>query len=186
VTGTQVALLRGINVGKAKRIPMAELRRVVESLGFTDVRTLLNSGNVVFSVPDKNPGDIASRIQTAIRDQLGVTTRVTVLEGKQVTAAVRENPLTPVAVNPSRLLLMVPTDLAALAELKPLLAKRWAPESLAIGSRVAYLWCPGGVTDSTLLAAVNRSLGERGTARNVTTMTKLAAMVEASSRGSQA
>jgi uncharacterized protein (DUF1697 family) len=178
VTSTRVALLRGINVGKAKRIPMADLRRVVESLGFGDVRTLLNSGNVVFSVPEKTRGDIAPRIQAAIRDRVGVTTRVTVLEGAEVTKAVRENPLIPVAVNPSRLLFMVPTDQAALATLKPLLTKRWAPESLAIGSRVAYLWCPGGVIASTLAAAVNRCLGEACTARNLATMTKLAAIVE--------
>ncbi len=174
----RVALLRGVNVGSAKRIAMADLRRLVEGLGYGDVRTLLNSGNVVFTVPKGKSGDVAMRIEKAIADQLGVTTRVTVLTGKDVATAVRENPLTAVSENPSRLLVTVLRDAKALALLKPLVKERWAPEALALGSRVAYLWCAEGVVDSPLWAAVNRILGEAGTARNMATMMKLLALVE--------
>ena len=176
----RVALLRGINVGKAKRIAMADLRGLVESLGYGDVRTLLNSGNVVFSVPRERAGDPASRIQAAIATELGVSTRVTVLRWKDLAEAVRDNPHSAIALDPSRLLFLVPPEPEALGQLKPLLKQRWAPEELAIGRRLAYLWCAGGVLDSPLLTAVSRTLEDRCTARNLTTMTKLAAMIEGS------
>jgi len=62
---THVALIRGINVGKAKRVAMADLRALLEKLGYGDVRTLLNSGNIVYTVPAKLRGDSAARIQKA-------------------------------------------------------------------------------------------------------------------------
>jgi uncharacterized protein (DUF1697 family) len=71
VSGTHVALLRGINVGKAKRVGMADLRALVEGLGYRDVRTLLNSGNVVFAVPKSARGEPAARIETAIARSSG-------------------------------------------------------------------------------------------------------------------
>ena len=61
-----VALLRGINVGSAKRIAMADLRALVEGLGFRDVRTLLNSGNIIFSAPKNRRDDAAARIEKAM------------------------------------------------------------------------------------------------------------------------
>jgi uncharacterized protein (DUF1697 family) len=169
----RVALLRGINVGRAKRVAMADLRGLVEGLGYGDVRTLLNSGNVVFSVPRAIRGDPAARIERAIASKLGVATRVTVIRSDEVAAAVDDNPLRKVADNPSRLLLMVLADAATGKRLKELEKESWTPEALAIRGRVAYLWCPHGIIDSRLMAAVNRLVGEEGTARNLATMTKL-------------
>jgi len=169
----RVALLRGINVGRAKRVAMADLRGLVEGLGYGDVRTLLNSGNVVFSVPRAVRGDPAARIERAIASKLGVASRVTVIRSDEVAAAVDDNPLRKLAENPSRLLLMVLADAAAGKRLKELEKESWTPEALAIRGRVAYLWCPHGIIDSRLMAAVNRLVGEEGTARNLATMTKL-------------
>ncbi len=174
----RVALLRGINVGKAKRIAMADLRTLFEGLGYSDVRTLLNSGNVVFTVVKKRGGDVGARIEKAIADQLGVATRVTVLMEEEVAEAVRDNPLSSVADNPSRLLLMVLRDSKAVAQLRPLLKERWTPEALALGKRVAYLWCANGIIDSRLGATANRIAGDAGTARNLATMAKLLALIE--------
>lgn len=173
-----VALLRGVNVGTAKRVAMADLRSLVEELGYGDVRTLLNSGNVVFTLRGGSSGDAGRRIEEAIATRLRVTTRVAVLKGKDVVAAVRDNPLASVADDPSRLLLMASPDPKALAQLKPLMKERWTPEAFGLGPRVAYLWCAGGLVDSRLWAAANRRLGDTGTARNLTTMTKLVALVE--------
>jgi uncharacterized protein (DUF1697 family) len=75
MTSVHVALLRGINVGKAKRIAMGDLRAIVEKLGYGDVRTLLNSGNVVFSVPAKLRGDPGPRIEEAVRKRTGILDR---------------------------------------------------------------------------------------------------------------
>jgi uncharacterized protein (DUF1697 family) len=159
---------------------MADLRKVVGALGYGDVRTLLNSGNVVLTASKEKPGDTATRIEKAIKARLGVATRVTVLTGQDVAAAVRDNPLAAIADNPSLLLVMAPNDPKALARLEPLLEERWAPEALALGSRVAYLWCAEGIVKSRLWAVANRSIDDAGTARNMATMTKLLAMIEGS------
>ena len=174
---TRVALLRGINVGKAKRIAMADLRRLFETLGYQDVRTLLNSGNVVYTAPGAGADD-AARIEDALTKRLGVSARVAVLSGSDVIEAVRGNPLKSVADDPARLLVAVPRDTRGTARLKPLLRERWAPEALALGKRVAYLWCVRGILDSRLWTAVERTLDKEVTARNLATMTKLRDMIE--------
>ena len=172
----QVALLRGVNIaGKGPRVAMADLRKLFEGLGFRDVRTLLNSGNVVFSAPAGRRADIISRIEKALASKLQVTCPVTVLSADEVAAAVRENPFSKIATNPSLLLVVAPLAPSGLQLLQPLLKERWAPEAFALGSCVAYLWCAGGVAKSPLWAAVERSLERSGTARNIATMTKLMA-----------
>jgi hypothetical protein len=90
---TYVGLLRGINVGHAKRVAMADLRALVEKLGYGDVRTLLNSGNIVFTGPGASPEDAAARIEAALSSRLGVSARVTVLTAAQLAAAAAANPL---------------------------------------------------------------------------------------------
>jgi uncharacterized protein (DUF1697 family) len=174
----QVALLRGINVGHAKRVAMADLRAVVEELGYRDVRTLLNSGNVVFTVPGTSRVAAAPRIEAAVAKRLGVSSRVTVITAEELAIAIDENPLLEVATNPSRLLVTVLTEPAARSRLAPLAKRDWAPEALAIGKRVAYLWTPEGILVSPLAAAVNRTLGDAATARNWATMLKLKALAE--------
>jgi len=186
MSSSYVALLRGVNnAGKSTRVSMADLRVLFEGLGFRDVRTVLNSGNVVFSVPDsRRPGsstrrdDLRGRIQKALATRLGLDSRVIVLSRREVAAAVQDNPLAGVAVNPSWLLVVVPGKPSDRERLRPLLEERWAPERLALGRRVAYLWCARGVADSRLWLAVDRALGRSGTARNISTMTKLMALVE--------
>jgi uncharacterized protein (DUF1697 family) len=172
----QVALLRGINVGRAKRVAMADLRALVAELGYADVRTLLNSGNVVYAAPGVAPDDAAARIEAAIRARLGITSRVTVLTAADVAAAVAGNPLGEVADNPSRLFVAVLRDPADRAGLEPLAERDWGREVLALGERVAYLWCPDGSMGSQLPEAVGRALGDAVTTRNWATLTKLHAL----------
>jgi len=178
VASTQIALIRGINVGRAKRVAMADLRALIEDLGYSNVRTLLNSGNVVFTVPRPAAGDAAAGLEKAIAKRLGVSARVTVLTAAELAAVVTENPLLKVADNPSRLLVAVLRNPAGQRKLEPLMKQDWAPEALAIGRRVAYLWCPGGILDSRLAEAVNRVLGDAVTARNWATVLKLYALSE--------
>ena len=89
---TCVALLRGINVGRAKRLGMAELREVVESLGHTNVRTLLNSGNVVFDAKRGSLPAIARSLEAAIQTGFGFAAPVIVVTAAEVDAIVRANP----------------------------------------------------------------------------------------------
>jgi uncharacterized protein (DUF1697 family) len=157
---------------------MADLRALMESLGYGNVRTLLNSGNLVFTVPRGARGDTATRIEKALVTRLGVSARVTVLSAAELAAAVTENPLLRVADDASRLLVAFLTDPADRPRLEPLAEQEWTPEVLALGTRVAYFWCPEGILASRLAEAVGRVLNDGVTTRNWATVTKLRALIE--------
>ncbi len=175
VTRVLVALLRGINVGKAKRIAMADLRTLLEGLGYEEVRTLLNSGNAVFSAADA-PAEAARRIEGAIQEKLGITSRVMVVTAGELAVIARENSLQKGVDNPSRLMVAFPGTRGDLARLKPLLKDSFGDERLAVGTAAAYLWLPEGVIVSQLAKAVDRALGDSVTTRNWATVQKLGAM----------
>src|SRR5262245_44868808 len=166
-----LALLRGVNnIGATRRVAMADLRVLFERLGFRDVRTLLNSGNVIFSAPNKGHNNVLSQIDRGLATKLRLTSPVTLLSGREVAKAVSQNPFAKIATNPSNLLVVVPRNRSDLRQLRSLLKEGWAPEALAIGSRVAYVWCANGIPRSPLWAAVDRALKRTGTVRNMATM----------------
>ena len=173
---TCIAFLRGINVGKAKRIAMADLRALVEGLGCTNVRTVLNSGNAIFDVSRPNPIRIAVRIEAAIQASHGFSTSVVVLTAVELDAVIRENPLVSMVPDPSRHLVAFVPRLAVLAAARPLLATKWKPEALALGSKAGYLGGAGGILDSALLKAFSRAAGGSATTRNWSTVLKVRAM----------
>jgi uncharacterized protein (DUF1697 family) len=179
MASTQVALLRGVNVGRGNRIAMADLRALLVELGYTDVRTLLNSGNAIFSGRLRPPKDTAERIQKALSAKHGLTARVMVLDAEELGLVIRENPLLAVATNPSRMLVAVLADPSDRVKLLALARQDWGADALGIGSRAAYLWCSEGVLKSELNAAVNKSLGDAVTSRNWATMLKLGTMAGA-------
>ena len=169
----QVALIRGINVGRAKRVAMADLRTLVEDFGYTGVRTLLNSGNVVFTAPKDTPAEAAARIEKALLLRVGVDARVVVLTAAELAKVVAENTLLDVADDPSRLLVAVPLRASDRAKLVPLLEQDWDDDGIALGKRAAYLWCAGGILESPMLKAVSRALKDAVTTRNWATVLKL-------------
>jgi uncharacterized protein (DUF1697 family) len=176
---TYVALLRGINVGKAKRVAMADLRAVIESLGYGDARTLLNSGNAVFSSPRALRKSAAEDLQAALLRKTGVSSRFTLRSATEWNDVVSENPLVDVATDHSRLFSAFVTDPGDLTRLKPLLKQPWKPEVFALGPGVAYIWCPNGLLESRASEAVGRVLGDGVTVRNWATVMKLTALVRA-------
>lgn len=178
-----VALLRGINVGQARRIAMADLKALMEALmealGYTDVRTLLNSGNVVFSAaPSRQaPAAHAQRIQAAVARQLGVAAPVRVLAAEDLQAALAGNPLRTLATDASRLLPAFAQDAATLGALADLATPPTNPRAgaLVLGPQAAYVGCPDGVLASPLAQALDRRLGDRVTTRNMATAEKIVA-----------
>jgi uncharacterized protein (DUF1697 family) len=186
-----IALLRGINVGRAKRIAMADLRQLVGELGCTEVRTLLNSGNVVFNAPRSAPHSapprararIAARIQDAMVVKLGVVAKVMVLGSDELDRIVAANPLLAVATAHARLLVVVFGDPGAPALLAPLAGTDWGQEVLSVGEQAAYLWCPAGVLESKAMAAMGKLLGDGLTSRNWNTMCKLQALCAEPAKG---
>jgi uncharacterized protein (DUF1697 family) len=179
VTATHVALLRGINVGKAKRIAMAELRKLFESVGCTGVKTLLNSGNVVFTAPKTMRGDLAASIEKAMTAKLGITARVTVITAKELTQILDDNPLREVHEDASRALVALPRTPADRAQLATFARQDWKPERCAMGKLTAYTWCANGILESKLWVALNKAMRENITTRNWATMSKLRALAAA-------
>jgi uncharacterized protein (DUF1697 family) len=177
VTVRYVALLRGVNVGRGNRISMTDLKSLVAGLGFTGVRTLLNSGNVVFDGPAQPPDAIAARMTAALADELGVRSRVVVLTAEEIAEALAADPLTAVADDPSRSLVAFLADPADAARVRPLLEQDWAPEAIAAGRRAVYLWCPDGVSDSAVGKALGRVLGDAVTSRNRATVERIDALM---------
>jgi uncharacterized protein (DUF1697 family) len=173
-----VALLRGINVGKAKRVPMADLRAICEKLGYGDVKTLLNSGNVIFSAP-RADAKAAAKIQKEIASQIGVSCRVLVVTGDQLSEIVSENPFDEGEANPSRFLVTVLADEVARSRAKALAKEDWGNERLGVGTHAAYLWCPNGILESRIVLAIAKQLGDSATNRNWATILKLHALARA-------
>lgn len=171
-----VALLRGINVGKARRIAMADLRAILESLGHAGVRTLLNSGNAVFDAARGTPAAHAKALRAALLEQAALDCEVIVKTAGELAAAIAEHPLRRHANDDARLLVMFVQDAAALEELAPLARQDWSPEAFATSPHAAWLWCADGIIESRLAKAVGKVLRERGTARNWATVCKLDAL----------
>lgn len=170
---TYIALVRGINVGRANRVSMGELRHVVAGLGYGNVRTLLNSGNVVFDSDRVMTAVRRDALAKAIAAEAGADVGVIVLSRAELATVVAEDPLGSVATDPSRYLVAVTSVAADLKQVAALGDLAWAPERLALGSRAAYLWCPGGVGNSRLFKACSRVTGGAVTTRNWATVLKL-------------
>ena len=174
-----VALLRAVNLAGYKKVGMSDLRDLVSALGFDSPRTLLNSGNVVFTAPKGTSRESAARIETGLKEKLGVTCRVVVLSAEEVADVIAENPLLLKAGDPSRLLVAVLADPMDRPKLATLEKQDWGSDALGVGRRAAYLWCADGVIASALNAAVNKTLGNGVTSRNWATMLKLQEMLQA-------
>jgi uncharacterized protein (DUF1697 family) len=176
-----IALIRGINVGRGKRVSMSDLRQLVSDLGHTNVRTLLNSGNVLFqSSPRPNVVKLSSRIEAAIAAKCGFSAMVTVITAEELASIIDENPLLKVATDPSKHLVAFASRPELLAPLRPMLKQTWSPDALAITSRAAYLWCSAGILDSKVSQAFARNAGAGVTTRNWATVLKLQAAAKGS------
>lgn len=177
-TERQIALLRGINVGRAKRVAMADLCKLMRDLGYTDVQTVSNSGNVVYGGARAGPEESAQLIEEALVLKLGVAARATVLEASRFEQIMAENTLCPLADDPARLLVSVLHNPADQQRLLPLLGQDWAPEAFATGQWAAYMWCPGGALASRAAGAMGALLGDNVTSRSWATMRRLHALLQ--------
>jgi uncharacterized protein (DUF1697 family) len=174
-----IALIRGINVGKTKRLSMSDLRDLFSNLGYTNVRTLLNSGNVVFAAPKPSTPKLAVAIEKAIAAKFEFDVRVVVITAPALNKIIDENPLLDVAADFSRHFIAFGPDSAAWVPLRVLQQQSWAPDVLAMTSRAAYLWCEAGAIDSKLSLAFGRNAGGRITLRNWATVLKIQALAAA-------
>jgi uncharacterized protein (DUF1697 family) len=170
-------MLRAVNVGGTSRIKMDALQAVYESIGLKDVRTLLQSGNVVFRSTLKNREQLVRRIMQEIERQLALRVEVILRTVAEVASIVDRGPVLAAHADKSKLLVMflsgVP-DATAQAALAKWHKERKGPEMIEMRGPEIYLYYPDGVGRSKLSGAVLESrLGVAGTARNWSTLEKL-------------
>ena len=177
MTHTWIALLRGINVGGHRKVPMANLRELCAGLGFTSVRTYIQSGNVVFR-SRAGSATVASRLREGILRTFGFDVAVVVRTLDELDAVVEANPfLAEGTPDPTRLHVTFleegPSD-----EVRAEYARhRAGTDELRLGGREAYLHCPGGLGKSKLTPTfMERALGTATTTRNWRTVTTLLEM----------
>jgi uncharacterized protein (DUF1697 family) len=172
-----VALFKGINVGKAKRIAMADLRVLLGKLGYTDVQTLLNSGNAIFTGAAEPAVTHAARIQQAVAKKLGVDALVIIKSAKDMAGIVAANELAKISTDHARLLVAMTNEPKALLAVKPLARAEWGSEKVHVGKHAAYLWCADGILESKAANAVLKGLHGTGTTRNWSTLNKIHALM---------
>ena len=176
---TFIALLRGVNVGKAKRVPMAEFRTLLTGLGHTQVATLLNSGNAVFTANAAMTAVMhAAEIAEAISEKLHVEVPVIVKSAQELSTIISQNALAESVIEPSRLLVVLVQDAKTLPDLAVIAPLVVAPEEFLIGANAAYLHCASGILESQAGAALLGKIGKSATTRNWTTMLKLQALAD--------
>lgn len=178
---TFIALLRGINVGKSRRVSMEELRSLLGGLGYAEVSTLLNSGNAVFRAAGGTARHHAAAIAQALAAQMQVDVPVIVVASDDLAAIVHENPLTASATDPSRLLVAFAQDAQALGALDRIGALAKPPDQFALGPRAAYLHCAGGILESKAGKALLGKAGQAVTTRNWATVLKLHGLAQPTS-----
>ena len=186
---THVALLRGINVGGNNKVPMADLREVVGSLGYTGVSTYIQSGNVLFTARAGAPADapaLAAGLEKAIEQAFGLQLRVVVLSRAELAQVISDNPYR-AEPNPKYVHAMFfPAEPGREVRESVAAAERQAAEKggrdeATVVGRTLFLHTPDGYGRSELAARLARARGQvaTGTARNMATVTKLLALCDA-------
>jgi uncharacterized protein (DUF1697 family) len=176
---TFVALLRGINVGGRTIIPMAELRSSVSALGLQDVVTYVQSGNVVFRTHGGGARDLAASIEERVASDFGVGVAVLLRTPSDLRAVAEQNPFLARGEDPSRLHVMFLDREPAAEAATRLDPERSPPEEFALAGREMYLYLPNGAGRSKLtLDYFEKRLGVRATVRNWRTLTKLIELTE--------
>ena len=163
---TFVALFRGINVGGRNKLPMRELAVVLEALGLQNVRTYIQSGNVVFQSEEQPPGDLSARISEAIDERHGFAPSVLILTLEEFEKALAENPY-PEAVNePKTLHVYFLSAEPEHPDVETLERLKLENEQYTIIGKAFYLHAPDGIGRSKLAAGAEKALGVTVTARN--------------------
>jgi uncharacterized protein (DUF1697 family) len=171
-----VALLRGINLGAKRRVAMADLRALLTDAGFENVRTHLQSGNVVLETA-ATPDKAARTMEELIAERYGFDVDVIVRTAPELADVAANSPFADVEADGSRhhvVFLPQKPDADALAALAD---NDFEPDRYEARGREIYVWCPNGMRDSSLMRALgDPKLAPTATVRNWNTVTKLLAL----------
>jgi uncharacterized protein (DUF1697 family) len=178
---TFIGLFRGVNVGGANRLPMKELKELLEELGCKNCQTYIQSGNVVFQSPAKSASALAEKIGVAVKAWHGFEPRVHLLTLNQLQQAVEGNPFPEAGGEPKSLHLFFLAQAPAKPNLAAIEKLKSKSERFRLKDALFYLHAPDGIGRSKLAAGVERLLGVPATARNWRTVTQLLEMASACS-----
>ncbi|MER5445225.1 DUF1697 domain-containing protein [Streptomyces sp. NPDC059690] len=176
MTTTYAALLRGINVGGKKRVPMAELRRLMEGLGYDAVRTHLQSGQAVFASGHGDEDSLAAELTQAVEKHFGFTVDVIVRDHAYLKAIAEACPFPAADLEAKQLhvtYFSAPVTADRFAEIDQ---EACLPEEFRLGDRALYLYAPNGLGRSRLAELLARPRVNKGliaTTRNWNTVVKL-------------
>ena len=168
-----IALLRGINVGGHRKLPMAELRKLFADAGCTDTRTYIQSGNVAFRTAGAEREQLATRLADQIEEAKGFRPTIMLLTRDELDAAAEANPFPEAASEPKALHVWFLAHEPADTDFYTLDQLRAPTEQYKLHGTVFYLWAPDGIGRSKLAGRVERSVGVGATARNWRTVEKL-------------
>jgi uncharacterized protein (DUF1697 family) len=173
---TCIALLRGINVVGRRMLAMDDLRRAIEQCGGRDVRTYIQSGNVVFRSQTRVASRLETKIAGAIASRHGFEPHVVVLTSAELASAAAGNPFPEANETPTSVHLFFLARRPPKPDLKSLEAIRAKSERFVLNGRIFYLHTPDGFGASKLAGRAERLLGVEATARNWRTVTTLLEM----------
>lgn len=179
---TFIVLLRGVNVGKTRRVPMADFKALLIELGCSSVVTLLASGNAVVDAPRQSANALARKVEGEFPARFGFAVPVVVKSATELDDVVAGNPLSDREADPSRLLVAFAQQPATLAALKPLAELVSPRERFALLPAAAYLYCADGILESRAATRLLGRTGEAITTRNWATVLKLQALTQRGSR----
>jgi uncharacterized protein (DUF1697 family) len=175
-----VALLRAVNVGGRSQVAMSDLRHLLTKLGFEDVQSLLQSGNLVF----KTNAEMGAKLEAVLEDEtqkgLGLKTAFFVRNAREMDAVIASNPFPAEATrDPSHLLAVFLKDAPKGNAVEALRAAIKGPELVEARGKHAYIVYPAGIGRSRVTnTVIEAKLGTQGTGRNWNTVLKLAALAK--------
>jgi uncharacterized protein (DUF1697 family) len=178
--GAMICLLRGVNVGGHNKCPMEALRAMCAELKLENARTLIQSGNVVFSTKETDPARLAERFQRAFEKKFGFRAGVVMRTAGEMKAAVAGNPFPRrAAEEPGKLMVMFLAEKPGKGAQERLAKMPREREELRLAGREIYIYFPEGAGRSRLAwSTIGDALGTVGTGRNWNTVTKLLEMAE--------
>ena len=174
-----IILIRGINVGSTRSLPMKELVDILRSFDLEDVKTYIQSGNAVARSPRKVAPDLDENISTAIEARRGFKPHVLVLSAEQLELAIHSNPFPEAEADPKRLHVFFLASKPAAPDLESLEKIKGPTERFQLTDAAFYVHTPDGLGTSKLAERAERYLGVPATARNWRTVMKLAEMAAA-------
>lgn len=174
---TWIALFRAINVGGNNILPMDKLKSDLESLKLKNVRTYIQSGNVVFDSTAKTASSLTNKIGGKVEKQYGFRPHLFILDRKAFQSAIKSNPFPKAVSDPKTLHFFFLSEPASDPDTEALDKAKAPTESYKLTDSIFYLHAPDGIGRSKLAATVEKHLGVVTTARNFRTVNQLLSMV---------